>query len=303
MKDVAAVIVTYNRKDFLKKCIKALLEQEKGEECDILVIDNASTDGTKEEIVKYIQSQQVIYINTGNNLGGAGGFHKMFELLSVLNKFDYIWTMDDDVLPENDCLEKLLKYQDENTMITVPNRTDLRFNDKACINMDLSNPFKIFMKKKTTIQGNELSKIEVVDVVDMAFEGPLINSKLLSQIGLPDDRYFIQFDDTDYATRALNVTKIKFIVKAILHKQIIPIESKDRIMNWKSYYSYRNDILFCRKYGKNFGVKYVTPVFLYINLMIKAIFKKKWKNIKIINKAFFDGYIQKCGKTINPGEL
>lgn len=45
MERVAAVVVTYNRKELLAQCIKALLGQQNAV-CDILIVDNASTDGT-----------------------------------------------------------------------------------------------------------------------------------------------------------------------------------------------------------------------------------------------------------------
>ena len=74
MKSVAAVVVTYNRKELLKEAIDALLMQSVAE-ADVLVVDNASTDGTKDYIADYIDQGQIIYINTGENLGGAGGFN------------------------------------------------------------------------------------------------------------------------------------------------------------------------------------------------------------------------------------
>uniref|UniRef100_UPI0006234592 glycosyltransferase n=1 Tax=Lactobacillus sp. N54.MGS-719 TaxID=1637512 RepID=UPI0006234592 len=72
---VVAVVVTYNRKKLLQKNIKALLAQTYKKSLDILVIDNASTDHTKESIQQYIDNGDIIYINTGKNLGGAGGFN------------------------------------------------------------------------------------------------------------------------------------------------------------------------------------------------------------------------------------
>ena len=45
MERVAAVVVTYNRKELLAQCIEALLGQQNAV-CDILIVDNASTDGT-----------------------------------------------------------------------------------------------------------------------------------------------------------------------------------------------------------------------------------------------------------------
>ena len=47
MQSIAAVVVTYNRKELLAQCI-ACLRAQRGAACDILVVDNASTDGTDE---------------------------------------------------------------------------------------------------------------------------------------------------------------------------------------------------------------------------------------------------------------
>ena len=50
MNKIVAIIVTYNRKKLLKECLEALLQLE-NESCDILIIDNASTDHTQEYII------------------------------------------------------------------------------------------------------------------------------------------------------------------------------------------------------------------------------------------------------------
>ena len=75
MERAAAVVVTYNRKDLLLKNIEALTAQTRKDLLDILIIDNASTDGTKGQLKSYIDTNRIIYENTGANLGGAGGFH------------------------------------------------------------------------------------------------------------------------------------------------------------------------------------------------------------------------------------
>jgi len=319
MKKICVVIVTLNRKEYLKKLLKSFDDQTIKID-SILIVDNQSNDGTDEFLinngyVKEIKENKLtttkkdkrnyLYFKTKENLGGAGGFNQAFKIVTKLD-FDYIWVMDDDVLPERDCLEKLIKYQTEKTMITIPNRTKNGYIDVITTNINLSNPFKIFMKKKTSYFATEIeNKKEIVDIVDMPFEGPLINTALIKKVGLPDPKYFLQFDDTDYATRALNYTNIQFVVNAILEKQIIPPTEKDKnkLMNWKDYYAYRNDILYCKKYGKNILVKYLTPIFLWIDLTLRAIYRRKFKNIKVINKAFKDGYINKTGRTVNPGQF
>ena len=314
---ICIVIVTFNRKKYLEKLLKNLISQ-KYKISGIFIFDNNSSDGTENmlkemHIIDSIEKNKVIFKNnnyidyyyykSSQNGGGAKGFHEGLKMVHNMNKFDYIWVMDDDVLPEQNCLEYLMKYQSDDTMITIPNRTDENFNDKVCVAIDKKNPFKIFMHKKKMLYREEIEKKEYIEVVDMPFEGPLINCKLIDKIGFPDETYFIQFDDTDYATRATKVTKIKFIKNASLHKQIIPQNNKKKQMNWKDYYAYRNDILFCRKYGENIFVKYLTPIFLYGNMLGKAIIKRKRKNIKVMSKAFYDGYTGKRGKTVEPGEF
>lgn len=69
---VAAVVVTYNRKELLRQNLAALLNQE-DYSTDIIIVDNASSDGTADIISKEFNVSQVVYKNTGANLGGAGG--------------------------------------------------------------------------------------------------------------------------------------------------------------------------------------------------------------------------------------
>ena len=107
MKKVAAIVVTYNRKKLLLENIKALLAQTY-RDLDILIIDNCSTDGTKDAIQEYIKNKSIIYVNTGSNLGGAGGFQYGIKYASK-NNYDNVWVMDDDGMPTPTALEELMK--------------------------------------------------------------------------------------------------------------------------------------------------------------------------------------------------
>ena len=99
----AAVVVTHNRIDLLRQCVAQLENQICA--CDILIVDNASTDGT----AQWLESQPDLHCrNTGANLGGAGGFNLGMRW-AVEAGYDYVWVMDDDCLPQPDALEKLLE--------------------------------------------------------------------------------------------------------------------------------------------------------------------------------------------------
>ena len=73
--EVAVIVVTYNRKQDLVQCVQALLDQTV--ECDIIIVDNASTDGTQGYLAKHIfvDKQRIHYLCLEDNLGGSGGFH------------------------------------------------------------------------------------------------------------------------------------------------------------------------------------------------------------------------------------
>ena len=70
---VLAVVVTHDRRELLKRCVGALKSQA-GVSPDVLVIDNASSDGT----VEMLQACGVDFL-TQENVGSAGGWHRGIE--------------------------------------------------------------------------------------------------------------------------------------------------------------------------------------------------------------------------------
>ena len=102
---VTAVVVTWNRKALLLECLDCLRRQTA--RADVLVVDNASTDGTGEALKPLIQAGEIAYVNTGKNLGGAGGF-QLGVKAAVEAGYDCVWIMDDDSMPTPTALEALL---------------------------------------------------------------------------------------------------------------------------------------------------------------------------------------------------
>ena len=106
---VCAVVLTYNRKDMLERCLAALAAQTR--RCDrIIVVDNASIDGTAAMLGERWQHLVDIY-SLRQNVGAAGGFN-MGTRLAYGSGADFIWLMDDDVIAEPDALEQLLSAHD-----------------------------------------------------------------------------------------------------------------------------------------------------------------------------------------------
>ncbi|WP_349666713.1 glycosyltransferase [Lacrimispora sp.] len=311
---VCAVVVTYNRVEYLLKLIESLKIQTKKLDA-ILIFDNNSTDNTNGQLIKLgfannnmyeklnIRDNSGIkfmYYRNSFNSGGSGGFYSGMKLASEM-EYEYLWCMDDDVLPNEDCLSILLENMSNNVRLCIPTRTDERYKDFAVLSVNMHNPFvyKITSRKRCVYNDDILE--DCVEIQDMPFEGPLIANSLVNEIGLPNKDLFIIFDDSEYAYRACKKTKLMYCKKAILHKQIIPNQCENSLMNWKNYYGWRNQFWFDKTYGKNLLVRTLRPFFQTIDLFLRAIVKRKWSNIRVVKKAYIDAINGTLGKVIEPG--
>jgi rhamnopyranosyl-N-acetylglucosaminyl-diphospho-decaprenol beta-1,3/1,4-galactofuranosyltransferase len=102
---VVAVVVTFNRLPLLQRLVARL--REVSEVAEILVVDNASGDGTGEWLI----AEGVEHRTLPENRGGAGGFHEGLAW-AMERGADLVWLMDDDGMPERDCLATLLTRAD-----------------------------------------------------------------------------------------------------------------------------------------------------------------------------------------------
>jgi len=287
MKSVITVIVTYNRKKLLSKVLDSVLNQDYPIK-KILIIDNDSSDGTKDMLSDYLLNNDVIqYHNTGGNLGGAGGFKYGFEQAIQIG-FDYLWLMDDDLSPNEGCLSSLVKHNDNG--ITQP----LRLNkDGSCAELspleyNLSNPF-LSKPSKNKVLDIYPTNNDIILVAGVPFEGPLIAFSVVEKVGLPDDRFFIFYDDMDYSIRAKKAGfSICCVQNAKATRLLVNNQSSD-LNSWKGYYMMRNLFHLHYKHGTNIFVK-SKPVFYTFILLAKALFSMNFKQCSIVLCSFRDSF-------------
>lgn len=198
-KSVCAVVVTYNRKEQLLQCLQALNLQTYPL-AHIVVINNASTDGTTEFLHQngWQDSERFTLITLPENQGGAGGFHAGIEF-ARRHGFDYFWLMDDDGYPSENCLEKLSPYMSERCYIG-PMVLDTKTQDKLSFALRVPNSIQVidfYAKIPHAFRQSNMIK----DIV-LPFNGTLIAGKLVEKMGLPFKDYFIWGDEKEYTMRA-----------------------------------------------------------------------------------------------------
>ena len=273
---VCAIIITFNRIDFLMELVKAVRNQTRKPDA-IIVVNNSSTDGTSE----WLANQSDLTVITQENIGSSGGqWRGLKEAFD--SGFDWIWTMDDDVVPDFNSLELLLNDFDENKI-----RAPLRythdgkpfFND--VISYNLTNPFKSIWKK--IISEKDLVN-EYTEAVGITFEGPLFHRSLIQKIGLPEKNFFIYGDDTEYFIRAWKAGFKTVLYRNAILKRKLPYNSIPESFNWKTYYLIRNIVAIDKIHG-NFAVRLLRP-FGYLLVWMK---RSKLSHYPDVFKAFIDG--------------
>lgn len=245
--DVATVVVTYNRLELLKENIHALLNQS--ECCDILLIDNASTDGTK-NYIDSLNEPRIKYFNTGANLGGAGGFAKGIGIGEALG-YRYLWIMDDDSIPESNALRSLVDkarlLKDEFSFLS----SLVYWIDGTLFPMNLPN---VDYKNQMDVEFDKISKYKVAPIQSASFVGCFVNTEISKKSGLPISEFFIYGDDVEYTNRLRKKSCAYLdLDSVIIHKAPskagadIAVASADRIDRF--YYQSRNGMYIARKKG------------------------------------------------------
>lgn len=278
MNKIATVIITFNRFELFKQVLNAVRNQSRKPD-EIIVVNNNSTDGTSE----WLKSQNDITVVEQDNVGSSGGQYTGIK--TAYDKgYDYIWTMDDDVIPDEKCLEVLEKHIDKGKICVPLRRTkegDIYYNDTLKINM--TNPVKSIW---TEVLNNKTPLNDEINAEGVTFEGPIFHRNLVEKIGLPEKKFFIYGDDTEYFVRSLKYGFIQYIIPdAKLFRQIPP--PKDlKAFTWKTFYELRNIIAIDVLHG-NFLVRLIRPFGYYIE-RLKHV--KSFKEFRTITKALINGY-------------
>lgn len=284
-KNLAIVVVTYNRSELLQQCLQKLENQTYPID-KLIVVNNASTDGvTADFLDNYNGSLTLTVIHNDINTGGAGGFSRGIQQAHQLG-YEWIFIMDDDVFADARCVEQLMDIAHP-CMIAVREYKDGKLVERAAIEYNLSNPFYL-NPKRIAVSDKYKSREDMpvaIEVDNVAFEGFMINRKVIDIIGYPEPKYFIFYDDVDYALRA---RKAGFSIKAVRDAKLIrqlPFDQQGAINSWKAFYMFRNLFHIHFKFGENAFVRNKPYLLAIGSMMVYGIKLRSWKIVKEIMTA------------------
>lgn len=258
---LAAIVVTFNRLGALKGTVERLYAEPIDH---IIVVDNASTDGTTVWLAEQTDPR-LCCVTLADNTGGAGGFEAGMRYARDAIDPDWVVMMDDDASPQ---VGAMRAFRSDAAGIN-PNSDEVGSviaavfypNGTICeMNRPSQNPFwNLGLLLKTMFRGGRVGfHIKDTDYDPMAgrkpldvasFVGYFVSRQAIHKVGLPEGGLFIYGDDVLYSLR---------LRRAGLRMEFMPSVRFDHDCGtmgqgfiyrplWKIYYHCRNGVSIARQ--------------------------------------------------------
>lgn len=320
MKICAAVVTYGDRFHLLKQVLDYIQESEIHE---LVLVKNGCNNASSKKIDDYLSHFRKGFKvkEFDQNHGSAKGFKTALELCSK-SESDYIFIMDDDNLPDPNCLDLLKsayvensKSSDKHQLVVIANRADrinfresISYSDGDRILSPMNNFLGFHVKDifrklaERFLQPKEknITHVNSLKVVAAPYSGMLFARALLDAHGFPNENYFLYQDDFEYT---YELTKNNGAIYLIPEATIKDIEQSEYLEENKgiffhsslsgkaniTYYIFRNMYFFNRKYRTNNLLIFVLNGLLFsILIIILAIINGKTKRIALLYKAIRD---------------
>jgi GT2 family glycosyltransferase len=196
---VAAVVVNYNGKDVTLQAVESLRRMSYPN-FDLVVLDNASTDGSPEALARAFPDllQVRVEVNRGSSSGYAAGFRWAFE-----HGYDYVLLLNNDVEVEPDMLTELVKAAESDPRIGCVGPKCYFHGDRQ--RLWSAGGILRFRESITRERGyGEIDRGQYDRDVDVDYVNGcaiLIRRAAAEAAGMWDDLFYICVDDADFCTR------------------------------------------------------------------------------------------------------
>lgn len=252
---VVAVLTTHNRLGPLRRTMVRMLRSLGQHLAAIVVVDNASDDGTAAWLAA-LSDPRVYVVTLARNMGGAGGFAAGLDV--ARRQFDPDWylVMDDDARPMPGALAAF-HASDVSVWDAVASAVYDPAGGICDINRPTHDPFASWVKFLRTLRAGregfhlgprDYAGTHPVAVDGASFVGLFLSRRALDLAGLPDEKLFIYGDD---ALQTLRLSRAGGRIGFLPHLRFehdvpTPISAQNVKPLWKVYYQHRNALILYR---------------------------------------------------------
>jgi GT2 family glycosyltransferase len=278
--NVSVILVNYNKSVMTFECVKSILRSEKIN-FQITIVDNGS-ENKELEILKelFIKESHVEIIETGKNLGYAGGVNVGIMGAKKKNS-DYVLIMNNDTLIDRKAIYELITVSNMYCDKCIVSGKVYDFEKKDVLQYigsyftDLRYLKEVYPGKNQRDVG-QYDKIEERDMIDDIFW--LLPLNVVNDVGLYSTCFFMYSEQADYALRAKKKGyKLLFCPKAMIwHKGSLSTGGRENPSPAAIYWRYKSSIkyLFLHIQKRFFFIHTIKKLFKNIFLLLANFFHK-----------------------------
>lgn len=303
---LSIIIVNWNTKDLLKRCIESIFYYGKNIDYEIIVIDNASKDSSQEFLSQYknrktysnvlenirIDDFRFEIVLNDQNLGFARAVNQGIKL----SEGQYILLLNPDAEIKEKTLEKMIEFMENYSDYGIVGGKILNPNGSLQLSVrrfpDFFSQFLILLKlhqfftyfppiRKYFALDFDYSKTAEIDQAMGSFF--MIRRKLIDEIDLFDEKFFVWFEEVDFCKRAKNAGwKIYYYPEAEIIHHGAP--SFSQILSLKNQWQFNKSLLYYFKKHHSFlsylALLMIFPLSLFLAL-ITSVFPslRKFKKL------------------------
>jgi GT2 family glycosyltransferase len=198
----------------------------------LLIVDNASTDGTPELLRErgYLDRPNVSYLRLERNMGSSGGFARGFDAARVSDA-DWLWVMDDDAEPAPDCLERLLESPPAGHPATACVCPKVLYPDGSLNDVMRAD----FRRRLRPLPEARYQSATYPSIGVTSFVGPLYRMSAVRRLDPPRAEFFVWGDDVEYSLRLRELGEIRLVPESVVvHKPISQSHTNRRSRLWNA---------------------------------------------------------------------
>ncbi|MEE4356960.1 MAG: glycosyltransferase family 2 protein [Desulfococcaceae bacterium] len=298
---VQAVIVTWNKKKDVIRLLECLKNIDYPKDrLFLLVVDNASTDGTAETLAS--EYPQVELLRNPENLGGAGGFNAgMRRTLENRPEAEYLWLLDNDVIPETNALKSLVSVMEKHPHAALcGSRIMDTDNPREMIEAGAFIDYRIGDVIRHMPSPEERKNPHAVFRVDYAAACSLLaRSSAVRKMGVWHEKFFIYWDDMEWGARftAAGYEVLAANASVVFHPSWIG-RTSDHSAVWRSYYRTRNALCFFSHYHRGWQKRLLLcrMIFRYMGIALDAYTRAASELAKAFEQGIRDFFRSSYGK-------
>jgi GT2 family glycosyltransferase len=299
---VYIVVLNWNGCKDTIECLESLLKLKYPDGYDIVVCDNNSQDDSIVKIQAWAKDrnisvrcvdchsgeiadhnkkivattvEEITVIQTGSNLGFAGGNNIGIKYALSDNRCKYVWVLNNDTVVDKNALSALVERCEQNKKIGMCGSKLVYFHQPSTIQAFGGATYNKWTGGASCIGvGESIDTIKSTELIERAMDfvagaSMLVPRTFIEEIGLMNEEYFLYFEEIDWITRANNKYTLGYASGSIVyHKEGASTKANSRSKVYSyvgDIYSTRAKLLYTRKYYP------LALPFIYLTIVVMAI--------------------------------